>query len=263
MNASVLFRSGVGDEDELRVARAIMGDRFLKYRTMIEPNSVVIGRYSVLPFYKELEDELATRGSRLVNSYTQHKFLADINQWYPLLQDLTPKTYTNWIDLPDDKSYVLKGTTNSRKHQWGSMMFARYTSEIPKIASKLLDDSLIGQQGIVVREYVPLENFGESFNGLPISNEWRHFVLNGEIIGSGFYWADNLDLMPRNLNVAESFPLVNQVIQRINIPFFVVDTAKTVEGDWIVIELNDAQMSGLSDVNGVSLYNSIKDAVFE
>jgi len=37
-------------------------------RTNIPNNSLVIGRYSVLPFYKELENDLANRKCKLINT---------------------------------------------------------------------------------------------------------------------------------------------------------------------------------------------------
>lgn len=39
--------------------------------------------------------------------------------------------------------------------------------------------------------------------------------------------------------------------------FYVIDVAKTVYGEWIVIEMNDAQMSGLSMVEPIELYTNL------
>ena len=38
---------------------------------------------------------------------------------------------------------------------------------------------------------------------------------------------------------------------------FVVDVAKTASGEWIVVELNDGQQSGLSCCNPIELYSNI------
>jgi ATP-grasp domain, R2K clade family 3 len=40
-------------------------------------------------------------------------------------------------------------------------------------------------------------------------------------------------------------------------PFVVADVALTTAGDWILIELNDGQMSGLSDTDANELYSKI------
>lgn len=42
-----------------------------------------------------------------------------------------------------------------------------------------------------------------------------------------------------------------------NTNFYVVDIAETKFGEWIVIELNDGQMSGLSDIDAAWFYNAL------
>jgi hypothetical protein len=46
-------------------------------------------------------------------------------------------------------------------------------------------------------------------------------------------------------------------------PFVVIDVAKTVSGEFIVVELNDGQMSGLSDVDPDVLYRNMNEALKE
>jgi len=40
--------------------------------------------------------------------------------------------------------------------------------------------------------------------------------------------------------------------------FYVIDVAKTQSGEWIVIELNDGQFSGLSAIDPNDLYMNLK-----
>ncbi|HKQ90284.1 MAG TPA: ATP-grasp domain-containing protein [Blastocatellia bacterium] len=42
-------------------------------------------------------------------------------------------------------------------------------------------------------------------------------------------------------DVADGFAVANQVAKRLNVPFLVVDVAKTMAGRWVAIECNDAQ----------------------
>jgi hypothetical protein len=44
-----------------------------------------------------------------------------------------------------------------------------------------------------VRQYIPLKNFGTGINGLPITEEYRFFILDGKIISSDFYWSEHLE----------------------------------------------------------------------
>lgn len=42
-----------------------------------------------------------------------------------------------------------------------------------------------------------------------------------------------------------------------------IDVAQTESGDWIVIELNDGQMSGLSENNPEILYKNLKHMTWD
>lgn len=248
MTPVLLFRSDRSTEDELIAAKKYFP--VVQQRALIPKGSLVIPRYSALPYYKELEQDVSIIGSKMVNSYEQHKYVANM-EYIKDIEDLTPKTYSSWAGLPEGP-YVIKGKTNSRKHEWNKRMFAPNLAAIPAIANSLLDDALIQEQGLVVREYIPLETFDIGINGLPITNEWRFFCLNGKIVDWGFYWANFPDIKPKCEEAA--IYLVNEVLSRISVPFVVVDVAKTKEGKWIVIELNDAQMSGLSTIDPNSFY---------
>jgi len=260
----ILFRDS-GFEDECIIAETTLP--VVKYRSAIPPNSLVIGRYSVLPCYKELEDELAQNGSRLINSYRQHQFIADIMEWAGpggILEGLTPKTWTEWGHLPEGQ-YVVKGRTNSRKHQWRTHMYAPNKAAIATVAQRLLDDSLIGEQGLVVREYIPLRQLAEGLNGLPITNEWRTFWMNQNgmpyLVGYGFYWSSHPELADDSKFTHQGFELARQAAKLLvsHVNFFVLDVAETAEGDWIVIEVNDGQMSGTGMCNNYYLYSAIQN----
>ena len=43
--------------------------------------------------------------------------------------------------------------------------------------------------------------------------------------------------------------------------FFVLDVAETASGEWIVVEVNDAQMSGLSGVDPAKLYANMANVL--
>lgn len=239
-------------------------------RMDVPENSLVIGRYSVLPYYAELEQDLARVGSRLINSHADHKWIAEMSWAFGPLDGLTPRTWTNWVNLPKDKSFVVKGRTNSRKHQWATHMFAPSAEDIPKVAMRLLDDPLIQEQGLVVREYTALKKLGESINGLPVTNEWRTFWLSVDgrltCVGRGFYWtASHPELVGDAvwMDSAETIArAAAEIVAAAGPRFFVLDVAQTEEGSWIVVEVNDAQMSGLCGVPAQDLYAGLVSALF-
>jgi hypothetical protein len=255
----VLFRESSETLDEFNIVQESSfnaTNRILK----IPSNSLVIGRYSVLPFYKELEEELKITGSELINSYEQHRYIADIENWYNDLKGYTPQTWFDWYDLPEG-SYVVKGRTNSRKFQWNRQMFCKTKDNLRNIIDSLMDDSLIRDQGLCVRKYVPLKKFDEGINGLPITNEWRAFCYQNRFVSIGYYWSNFSECKPyewKNLPNKAAY-LIQDVMNIVskNTNFYVVDIAETESGDWIVIELNDGQMSGLSDINPTELYSNL------
>jgi hypothetical protein len=257
MKSVILFRKSLEEEGEFYCAQKIWGDRLLEYRSQVPENSLVICRYSALPFYKELEEELALKNSYLINSFSAHQYIAKM-EWVHDIEDLTPKTrFQPWgYHLPEG-SYVVKGLTNSRKFQWKTHMFAETKDDVPRVVKRLLDDTMIREQGLVVREFEQFEILGEQINGLPVTNEWRFFCLDGKIISKGFYWSNSVDCCPEL--ETEASDLVMEVLDRIpnKVRFVVVDVAKRADGVWRVVELNDGQMSGLSDNNPDIIYKEL------
>lgn len=267
-------KSNVEIETEAKIARKYFP--LYTQRAEIPNHSLVISRYASLPYHLELEKDLACCGSQLLNNTVRHNWVANILNWYDILGDLTPKTWTSPQDIPDNISLVVKGRTNSRKHEWNRRMFANNKDEAIEVAKKLMDDYLISEQGVIYREYVPLVTFDKGLYDLPITAEWRVFLLDGEILTSGYYWSSMLEdeekyetevteevLETAKLawtKLSSSYPdsYMFTPIPR----FLVIDIAKTQDGRYIVIELNDGQMSGLSACSADELYKNLERTVF-
>lgn len=259
MNPVVYFRKfDIRETDEFDICSQYF--HTVESRTEIPHESLVIPRYSALPYYRELERDIENLDSKLINTYDQHCFIADIRRYSKFLKDLTPKTYELWGNLPEG-SYVVKGITNSRKHEWNRRMFAKTKADIPRIVNALMDDELIRQQGVVVREFVPLKTYAIGINGLPITNEWRFFCMNGIPVIGGYYWSSEAEYCPCDPQTPpkQAWDMAFKVCDKLGggIPFFVVDVAETEKGDWIAIELNDGQMSGPSMIDLHKFYQTI------
>jgi len=269
---TVLFRRTLEEEGEFEVCKKhlfTVESRVCIANVYPERQSVVIGRYSVLPYYQELENDVSLSvNARLINSHNEHKFIADAMSWGSeggILSGLTPKTWSGeYYNLPEG-SYIIKGKTNSRKNKWSTHMFAEAKSDIGKVVNRLMDDAFIADQGYVIREYVPLKKLGEpGIGGIPVTNEWRTFwidTFDGPVmLAKGFYWASHPEV--RSLaHIPDEIvsTLAAKAAKRIAryATFFVLDLAETESGDWIVIEVNDAQMSGLSCVDPEELYKNM------
>lgn len=256
------------DKDNEEEFSSLLGTQWEVFTRLLEipHKSLVVARYSVLPFYQDLEKELEIIQSQFINSYRQHRYVADIGNWYSDLKDYTPKTWFEWGSVSEN-SYVVKGRTNSRKFQWNRQMFCPTKKDIPRVLDSLMDDSLVRNQGFCIREYIPLRQFDIGINGLPITNEWRVFCLGEDTIAGDFYWSNYLDCKPYSWDdlPKEALQLIEDVKKIISkrILFYVIDIAETKQGDWIVIELNDGQMSGLSAIDPQQFYKSFYKKCYE
>jgi len=255
---NILFRRLFNDDEEIQIAKKHCN--VCEYRTQVSENSLIIGRYSVLPYYKELEIDLSSKGSKSINTYQEHRYIADICNYYEDIKEYTPKTYTTWGNLPEGQ-WVLKGKTNSRKHQWNTHMFAKSTKDIKGVVHKLLDDPLISEQGIVVREYVPLKTFGIGINGVPITKEFRCFFYKDEFLVGDYYWSEHPEHYQPLPNEGKEFAIKVAKKLKERTSFFVIDIAETVRNEWIVIEVNDGQMSGLSCNDPDRFYKKLQELI--
>lgn len=75
MKPTVLFRQDQDNVEEFNLLSATKFD-VITNRSHVKPNDLVVGRYSVLPYYKELEEDITYNEAKLVNSYQQHQWIA-------------------------------------------------------------------------------------------------------------------------------------------------------------------------------------------
>lgn len=243
MKPVILFRKSIDTEAELRVA----ADHFEVTAQRIGcVNELVIGRYSVLPFYQELEDDLQAQGSRLVNSPKQHEWIASFD-WYQNLAEYTPWTWFTLLDAIASGykgPWVIKGRTNSKKHDWNKSMFAADLEAFWRVVRELNNDEFIGRQELVFRRYVPLRVLETGINGLPFSNEWRFFFYKTTLLSHGYYWSSaSQETVAQARMTDQGMELARKcaAIAADHANFFVLDIAETEAGDWVLIEVNDGQ----------------------
>jgi hypothetical protein len=268
----LLFRPDQDNQDEYHAAQEVWGDAITTSRSLCREGDLVIGRYSVLPWYRELEKDLNHQGAKLINSSEQYEWIAEMS-WYDELAQLTPATYFNagYVSVPNaPHGWVVKGRTNSRKFKWATHMRAPDRDTLRKVLTRCYDDPLLGDQGLVIREYVPLRTYEVGLHGLPVTNEWRFFFWKGHFIDASYYWsqgerADEFTTIPE-----DAMTLAMEAAQRIKAysNFYVVDVGEMVESPgseksagWTVIEVNSGQMAGLSSADLYGFYQKLKKVV--
>jgi ATP-grasp domain, R2K clade family 3 len=210
--------------------------------------------------YADLFAALSRVGTVLINNPDQYRRTHYLPESYSVIADITPRTV--WIstsDVPDidqiaellapfgDSPVIVMDYVKSRKHEWDEACF------IPSASDRAAVERIVGRfcelqgsdlhEGLVFREYVPLRGVGSHpKSGMPLSEEYRTFVLDGKPVLTTTYWEDGTysgDAPP-----LEQFTPVLQAVQS---RFFTVDLARTVAGGWIIVELGDGQVAGLPE----------------
>lgn len=262
----ILFRKDFCNVEEMEVAKRYFD--VIEHRTDCKPSAeaepqAVICRYSCLPYYAELEYDLAQYCHYPINSYRQHRWIADF-EYYDDLKEFTPQSWydTNFWQCEYQGPFVVKGKTNSRKWDWNKLMFAPDKKSASRIAAELSTDGLIGPQGIIYRKYVPLKIFEIGLNGLPFTNEYRFFYFKTTRLTGAYYWSV-ADKMPPPGVPSEAIEFADKIAQEAakHVNFFVLDVAEKEDGGWILIEVNDGQMSGLSENDPDTLYKNLREAL--
>jgi hypothetical protein len=266
----ILYRGTEFEKEEL--AEASKYFTCFRSRMHIHSRDLVIARYSLLPLGEELYRDVDLIGAHLLNSLAEHQYIADLKEWYEDLGDVTPRT---WFTLSDfmlaceqepalkEKSFVLKGATNSKKFSWSSHCFAQTWRHVQAVYFRLSEDGIIGTQPIYIREYVPLKRLCDPIGDVPpVSKEYRFFCLYGEILCGAFYWSsyeEDVAEVPQASDVPQDW--LQGIVKRIQASAVVVDVAQAEDGSWQVIELNDLQMSGLSCNSPAVFYKALHEAL--
>jgi hypothetical protein len=263
MKSIILYRGTDFEKEELPSASSFF--QCTNRRPDIKQDHLVIGRYAMVPFYLEQAQDIEYIGAKLINNYHQHLYVADLGNYVADLAELTPATWANLEDMPD-VPVILKGETNSRKSYGFRDMYASNKQEAIQLHNRLSNDSLISQQKIYIRQYVPLMKLMDGINGMPVTKEFRFFIAYGQILCGAFYWQnyqDDLPSIPSPSEVPQIF--LQQVINRVDgqSNFYTIDVGQKQDGSWTVIELNEGQQSGLSCNDPYQLYKGLARTISE
>jgi hypothetical protein len=256
MKPIILFRQDKENFKEFATAKKHF--EIVESRSKIPSDALIFPRYSALPYFKEMEEDVKNHGSRLINGIREFRYIETFEYYH----DIEEHTFKTWFEqhLLDDKDapFVVKGATNSKKGWWKDKMFAENKRVAILTALELRADALIGQQDIIFRKFEKLKTFEIGVQGLPITNEHRCFFYKNRLLSHGYYWsqADKPEL--GNLS-KEGLALAQNVADIISLRnnFFVIDVAEKENGEWIVVECNAGEMSGTSLCDLDELYGNL------
>ncbi len=226
--------------------------------------------------YQALYDALLRRGIKLINDPASYKHCHYLPQWLPLFEKETP--HSAWLDKESfgaeligsvmqllsvfaGKPVIVKDYVKSEKHHWVDACFIPDSSDrerVERVVSRFLElrgDDLEG--GLVFRRFVNFKALAtHSKSGMPLTKEFRLFVLNGQIVHWFKYWEEG--------DYGHLLPPLAQFANLVTKPkshFFTMDVAQAEDGQWFVVELGDGQVAGLPEtVSAVDFYSSLSQA---
>jgi ATP-grasp domain, R2K clade family 3 len=223
-----------------------------------------IGRFGAVTNYDELYAQLAAEGIYLIHSPAQHLLASELPHWYPLIEDLTPKSFWFWVP-PSFESIAktlglplfLKGSRQTSRHR-AALSIIHSAEEYDRAIEIYAEDPILRWQDLVCREFARLRSVpSTATEKIPASFEFRSFWWHGNCVGAGQYWSTDYDW-----NRAEEqagLAIAQAAALRLNLPFVVIDVAQTIAGEWIAIECNDAQESGYAAISPFALWQNIID----
>jgi ATP-grasp domain, R2K clade family 3 len=211
----------------LRVARFSLEDfldgEFRCRPRLAEGDEVLYRGWMLTPEqYTRLESAVAEAGGKLVTSAAQYQRCHHLPGWYDALQEFTPETLfaadadelQRKLEAQAWDSCFLKDYVKSLG---ASEAMVRDLARLPATVAQMIEYRGQIEGGLCARR---IEDFD------PESEE-RYFVFQGQA-----YARDGI--------VPE---LVNQIAQRIDCPFFSVDTIRRRDGVLRLVELGDGQVS--------------------
>ena len=218
--------------------------------------------------YAGIEDMLEQMGMKLLVHEAEHLRCSTIEGWYPALKERTPftKIYDKLPPVEEilkDFSFpiFIKGNRQTNRHK-KSQCIIEDKAAYESLRTEWSSDSILSWQRVAVRDYVPLKTIDSTSypDMVPISYEFRFFYFEGKCMAYGPYWymGNHYSLNEREL--AEVLKLTDWAAEKLAVAFPSIDVAKTASGEWIIIEVNDAQESGFVGANPITLWNNTIEA---
>jgi hypothetical protein len=205
------------------------------------------------------------RGIRLIHTPAQHRLATEGDRALPALGELTPQTVVvTSADMCGEAAQRLgfpvfvKGVVKSRKESGWASCVATDLGELRALVEQTLAREAMTRGRVLVRRLAPLRRLERTLGDFPISREYRVFLYRGQVLAYGFYWEDYADSQRlASEDVQALLAVAREAARRLNVPFLIVDVGQVESGEWLVIEVGDAQFAGLSRVSPLRLWNQL------
>ncbi|MBN1310554.1 MAG: ATP-grasp domain-containing protein [Anaerolineae bacterium] len=217
--------------------------------------------------YQAMYDAALSKGARLINSPDEHLLAMEFHRYYERLGELTPRSMI--VTSPDQCAEVervlgypvfVKDTIQSRKHDGWDVCIAADQEEVTQRVGDLLHREGRSRGYVIIRELVRLRHSRYAGNGFPAGREFRAFVLKGKVAALGYYWEGSDDLSHLAPDEKRTvYALASEASHRLGVPYLTVDIGQPESGEWIVIEVGDAQFAGLSQISSLKLWSRLKE----
>lgn len=237
-----------------------------------QPVLAVYRGWMVTPHaYRVLHHALAARNVQLINDPEQYCHGHYLPENYPIIEGETPRSVwlTGSLEIDrvmevlasfGDAPVILKDFVKSRKHEWLDACFipsAADRAAVERVVGRFLElqgEDLAG--GLVFREFVEFERVGvHPKSGIPLGNEHRVFWLDGFPVFRSPYWPDGA------YGSAEPpMERLSEVASGLRSRFFTTDLARRCDGQWMIVEIGDGQVSGLpSETDAAGFYEALRE----
>ena len=237
--------------------------------TYQEEVAVWIGFIPEFQRYEAIYNATIAKNIKLLNTPLEHRKGIEFDLFYPYLQGITPESIIitsteeclnvgNILGFP----VFVKGAVQSKKQQGWKSCVANNQEELFQLTQYLLKLKYGSRGKVIVRKLVKLRSQRLAPNGFPMGREFRVFIYNNEIVGWGYYWDGSDDLS--KLSLKEENVVLNLAVlasQRLGIPYIAIDIGQLETGEWIVIEVSDAQFAGISHIPHLELWNNLKKMI--
>jgi hypothetical protein len=209
------------------------------------------------------------RGIRLINSPAQHHRALEGDRAVAALGDLTPETVVVTVPAQcaaaaDQLGYpvFVKGVVKSNKEAGWAACVATTLPELHDLVAQTLARDAMTRGRVLIRRLVPLRYVAGALGGFPISREYRVFLYREQVLACGFYWEEYADTWRFSTSDEQAMLTVaREAARRLRVPFLIVDVAQQESGEWLVIEVGDAQFAGLSQVPPLRMWSGLLRAL--
>lgn len=238
---------------------------YFQVKTIIgDTASKLILRIGAINDYEKVFHYFADAGLYLINSVEEHNKVSLLPHWYEAIKEFTPRsvvfeTLPTYEQIKDEFKFpiFLKGERQTNKHK-KELCIAANRNEFENILVAWKTDPILNWQKMIVREFIDLKPIEKEIpNQLKKSLEIRVFVWFGKILSVGQYWESENKIQLDGKDHNKIQEMAEMVFNKLNVPFMVIDFGKTIDNQWIIIELNDAQESGYALNTKVALWSKL------